>query len=81
MEEREGLAENCLGLRVRRAAEQVVVAAFTQACAEEGIPPHPGGECPAVPCPCQDERVCRRVEDRAVAIAAERLGVDPARLA
>jgi hypothetical protein len=71
--------EEC-GALARR-AERVVTAAFIQACREEGIGPHPGGACPAPGCPCQDEQVCQRVEDRAVQLAAERLGVDPARLA
>ena len=70
---------DCRWLAKRR-AEQIVVAAFTQACREAGIPPHPGGECPAQPCPCKDDAVSGRVEERAIALAAERLGISPAGL-
>lgn len=58
----------------RRAA--AVAQAFTDAMAEHGIPGHgPAGDCPYRPCPCRDEQVAARVEQRALELAAARLGI------
>jgi hypothetical protein len=47
------------------------LAAWKQAMAEYGVPEHPAGECPSVPCPCAvaDELVTAR--------AYELLGLRP----
>ena len=39
------------------------IAAWRQAMAEAGLPPHPGGKCPSLPCPC--EAVADQVTARA----------------
>jgi hypothetical protein len=62
----------------RRRYERVVTEAFLQAFDESGLPPHPGGECPAPDCRC--EELTDSMEARAIELAAARLGIDPARL-
>jgi hypothetical protein len=63
------------GWLARRRALTVVARAFAQAMTEHGIPPHPGGECPAPGCPCRDLE--DQVTGRAVQLAAAALGVTP----
>lgn len=65
---------DCRRLAGRRGGK-AVIAAFTQACREAGIPPHPGGECPAPGCRCKDEGVAEQVEARTAELAAARLGI------
>ena len=62
----------------RRRALAAVHAAFEQAMTEHGIPPHPGGQCPAPGCPCKEQ--ADQVYDRAIELAAARLGVTPGSL-
>lgn len=57
----------------RRLAAQVITDAFRQAWEESGLPPHPGGECPAADCPC--ESVTDAIEARTIELAAEKLGI------
>ena len=56
----------------------VVNEAFLQAFAESGLPPHPGGECPAPDCRCAE--LADAIADRAEELAAERLGIPLAEL-
>jgi hypothetical protein len=69
--------EECVWL-ARRRAERAAVAVFTRACREEGVAPHPGGECPpdTPGCPCRDPAVGARVEARAGVLAGQWLGID-----
>jgi hypothetical protein len=62
----------------RQRAERAVTEAFFQAMAEAGIPPHPGGECPAADCRC--EELADSIEARAEELAAAKLGIPVADL-
>jgi hypothetical protein len=74
------LTADCRWAAKQRAAA-AVVRAFGQAMTEAGIPDHVDGECPALPCPCQDEGVGERVEQRAAELAAAALGIPADELA
>lgn len=62
----------------RQRYEHAIGRAFLQAFEESGLPPHPGGECPAPDCPCGS--LIDQIEARAIELAAERLHIDPALL-
>lgn len=62
----------------RRRADEAIAAAFRQAFEESGLPPHPGGECPAPGCPC--ESMTDAMEARAIELAAAKLGIPVERL-
>lgn len=66
------------GWKRRRDAEQAIAQAFRQAWDESGLPPHPGGECPAADCRCGE--LADSIEARAEELAAERLGIPLAEL-
>ena len=68
---------DCGWLR-RRQARQAIAAAFRQAWEESGLPPHPGGECPAPDCRCSE--LVDSIAARAEELAAERLGIPLAEL-
>jgi hypothetical protein len=62
----------------RRDAGQAISAAFRQAFEESGLPPHPGGKCPAADCRCSEQ--VDAIAARAEELAAERLGIPLAEL-
>jgi hypothetical protein len=62
----------------RRRAGHAIAAAFRDAFEESGLPPHPGGECPSADCRC--EELADSIGQRAVRLAAERLGIPVADL-
>ncbi len=66
------MAPDC-GWSRRRRAERAIVDAFRQAFDESGLPPHPGGECPAPDCKCGE--MADSIEARAEELAAAKLGI------
>jgi hypothetical protein len=54
----------------------IISRAFLQACDEAGLPPHPGGDCPAGgDCPCED--LAEQIEARTLELVEAELGPLP----